>query len=112
MNVAVYRHNGRVPSGIEQLVGRRLNVEFGRLARRVARVEVRLSRIGGDREGQRRSCRIHVELRPRGSVIAEATERYFASAISCAAERAARQVRKLITRRRRLNRYVQRRTAA
>lgn len=112
MNIAVFRHDRRIPSRIEQLVGRRVSVALGRLAGRVTRVEVRLSRIGGDREGQKRRCRIHVELRPRGSVIAEATGRYFVSAINCAAGRAARQIRKRITRRRRLNRYVLRRTAA
>lgn len=112
MDVAVYRHDRRVSSGIERLVGRRVDIALGRLARRVARVEVRLSRVGGGRKGQARRCRIHLELRPRGAVIAEATERYFVSAISSAAGRAARQVHKRITRRRRLNRYVLRRMAA
>jgi len=112
MNIAVFRNHRRIPSRIEHLVGRRVGLALGRLIGRVTRVEVRLSRSAGDRNGQTRRCRIHVELRPRGIVIAEATESNFVSAINRAAGRAVRRIRKRVTRRRQLNRYVLRRTAA
>ena len=112
MQVLVHRHGRRVRPGIEQSVARRLTNALGRLGERVSRIDVRLTRVNGDRKGFGRRCRVLVALMPRGQIVAEATEQRFGDALRRAAQRTVRQIRKGRERHRSKVRYVALRRAA
>lgn len=112
MQVQVYRQGKRVRPSVEEMLTRRLQVALGRLAQRVAQVEVGLNKVNGERDGRGRRCRMRVRLAPRGVIIAEATEERFVGAIGRCIQRIERQIRRRWERVRRLKRRVSRRSAA
>lgn len=100
MNVLVQLRNVELPTGVEDLIQRRVRFALGRFADRIRSVRVRLSDLNAERGGVDKHCLIEAALTPRGSVIAEVTDESVEPAVTRAAERVARRVRTEAQRRR------------
>lgn len=78
--------------GHEEFVERRMAFALARFSGRVRELRVRLSDINAQRGGIDKQCLIEASLEPRGTLIVSVEDSNIESAVSRAADRAARQL--------------------
>jgi len=100
MDIQITGRNVSLDTELRAMVARRLEYAIGRFARRISHVQVRLADLNGPRGGVDQSCRITVQIRPRGELIIEECSADLESAVGLAANRAGHAVRREIDRRR------------
>lgn len=92
MLVHIQNPSTELSAHVRALIERRVRFALARFAARVRRVRVRVADLNGARGGIDKRCLLDARLSPRGSVVVEATDRDVESAVSRAADRAARRV--------------------
>lgn len=99
MRIEIIAQNMVLTDSLRELVHTRLHYAVGRLAHRIAALQVSFEDVNGPRGGVDVQCRIRVRLRPRGAVNVSATRVFPGAALGEAAQRAARCVKSRLRRR-------------
>jgi ribosome-associated translation inhibitor RaiA len=107
MRIEITAQNMVLTDALRELVHTRLHYALGRLARRIAALQVSFEDVHGPRGGVDVECRIQVRLRPGGAVNVSATRDHPGAALGEAAQRAARCVKSRLRRRWMLRRRPQ-----
>src|SRR5690349_3646597 len=100
MNLEIRGVTYELDAELEAYIERRLRFAFGRFARRIGRVVVRLSDVNGPRGGIDKRCRLSVALIPRGVLRIEGTGADPFALVAHVAKRARRAVQRALGRRR------------
>jgi ribosome-associated translation inhibitor RaiA len=100
MRLEIRRRGVEVTEELRDHLKERLRLALGRFARRMTSVRVYLRDVNGPRGGVDKTCRIVVELPPRGRVIVTGTDADIRAAITGTASRAGFAVKRHVKRRR------------
>jgi len=100
MQLEIRGQHLRVDQELKEHVERRLAFALGRFGSRIADVSVRLADLNGPRGGIDTRCQIVAQMIPSGRMMVEATESEAETAVSAAAVRMGRAIRRELDRRR------------
>ncbi len=90
---------GNADDAMTEHVTARLGAAVDQHAERVGAVTVKLSDVNGPKGGVDQSCKVTVQLKPRGSIIVEETAEDMYGAVSQAADRVKHAVGREVERR-------------
>lgn len=99
MQVDIHGRNVALDEKLRDHVERRLAFALGRFDGRIGKVSVRLADLNGPRGGVDTRCQLTARLAPSGRMMVEAIEDEPFAAVSAAAERLGRAVRRELDRR-------------
>ncbi len=100
MRLEIHGHGTVVGADDRELMTRRLEHALDRLSDRLGQVVVRLTDLNGPRGGEDLRCRIVAELVPTGQVVVEDVAPHPVQAITRAASRLARSIKRRTERQR------------
>ena len=92
MNVTISSKTTSVDEATRAEIRDQVYFVLSRYSPRIDQVAVRVGGVGGMDGDQRRLCRLSVRIKPMGSFLVECVEDNLESAVSRAAERAARRL--------------------
>lgn len=100
MDLQIRARKIELTTALRGLIERRLGFALGRFGHRVQEVTIRLDDLNGPRGGMDKRCWIRATVVPSGDLTVETRDDEMESAISRAADRIARRVKKALDRRR------------
>lgn len=112
MQLNITATNTEVNETLNNAVERQLRFALTRFSPSVTDVSVTLSDESGPKGAPARKCQILVRLRPKGSIVVEATDGTFDTAVARAADRAGRSVARHLEKKRHARKYQRRRSVS
>ena len=100
MQITVSSRTNSLDDAMRQDIRGRMCFALSRFSPRIEQVAVQIGNVGGARGCAQQLCRLSVRMKRLGSFLVESVEEETLDAVSRAADRAAKQVQRILERRR------------